>query len=242
MKIAICFSGFLRTWQFNKDSFINVFCKGLNLQTDVDIFVHTYLQNIYEHSSNLPNCTFTEEEIKKMFEGLPVKQFIFEDRTPEFIKETLIESSAKYAHVDRYCVPKLEAGTYLPAGIQAYDQLRVIKLINDARIEYENKNNIKYNLVVRSRFDLYYHTSPDWNQKLMDGKMYTEQGATAGYPHDCVCICTPNVMNNCYAGRFELLDEICPEDCSDEMIFCVHQILTCAMQIKKIEIGYPFAC
>ena len=78
MRIAICISGFIRTWEFTKNSFKNLLCK--DKKHEIDIFIHTYYQNYFECSSGLKDIIYTQEEIYKMFEGFNVKIILIENR------------------------------------------------------------------------------------------------------------------------------------------------------------------
>ena len=46
IKVAVCISGFLRTWEQTRKSFENVF-----KNVDIDIYAQVYKQNYYEYSS-----------------------------------------------------------------------------------------------------------------------------------------------------------------------------------------------
>ena len=135
--------------------------------------------------------------------------------------------------------------TKIPLGSRIYDQLRVVEMINNVRLDYEVKHNITYDLVVKTRFDLYYHSAPQWNRAVElygDSKIHTEHGSTAGYPHDCLCICTSHVMDTTYAARFSLLEDIYfSDDHGITQNFCAHHSIVAAMKLKNVEIG-DFVC
>ena len=87
MKIAICISGILRTWEQTKKSFMEKLIKDI----DYDLFIHTYSQNLYENRSERPDKILTEEQINSLFTGLNIKSLVIEDRDkilPKLTKTT----------------------------------------------------------------------------------------------------------------------------------------------------------
>lgn len=57
MRIAICLSGFIRTWEFTKWSLLNILCRDI----EYDIFVHTYKQNYFEYSAGQQNVIYIQK-------------------------------------------------------------------------------------------------------------------------------------------------------------------------------------
>ncbi len=240
MKIAICISGFLRTWEYNKDSFVNVFCKGLDM-SNVDIFIHTYYQNFHEATAGLEDITYTKDEILAMFANLPLKDFIIENRTKEWLRDKIVGPSVeKYKDVPNFMYDFAESSDggaqKIPLGSRIYDQLRVMESANNIRREHEKSNKVKYDLVVKTRFDVFYHSTPNWiYSELGNGEIHTELGTTGGYPRDCVCISTPEVMDNTYASRFSNLDKIYSPD-NSERVSCAHYTLRFMAQMTNTPI------
>ena len=113
-------------------------------------------------------------------------------------------------------------------GYRIYDQLRKLKLCNDLRKEYETRRNVKYDLIMKTRFDLLHLNSPDWKMCL-DDKLHCGYGATFGYPEDTLCIATPYVMDK-YLSRFELLPE---------MPLCAHGSIRYIVEKYNLTIGEP---
>ena len=76
MKIAICISGFIRTWENTKDSFIHTLCKDVT----PDVFVHTYNQNYFECSAGKEDIIYSDDDIRDMFTDCNVKEIVIENR------------------------------------------------------------------------------------------------------------------------------------------------------------------
>ena len=241
MRIAICISGFLRTWDYNKKTFTDVFCKGLDM-SNVDIFIHTYNQNYHEFSAGIKDVTYTNEEILEKFEGLPIRDYIIENRTEEWLRENLVRPSLeKYRNVPNFTGEIVESSDpntlKIPLGTRIYDQLRVMESANNLRKGYEKTAGISYDLVAKTRFDIYYHSTPTWSVKTLgNGKIHPDIGTTDGYPPDCVCVSTPEVMDNTYACRFSNLDKIY-SPLNKRRTSCAHYTLYFMMRSTKTTIG-----
>lgn len=206
MKIAICLSGFIRTWEYSKVSFI----KNLIQNLDCDIFIHTYKQNYYEYSSVKKDIIYTEDEIKSMFDLINVKDIVIEDR--DIIKEKIEQDSKKYENITNYKIRIKESSdeieNYVNLGIRIYDQLRKIHLCNELRKEYQLKNNIKYDFIVKSRFDVLYIDKIDWRLFNNENMVYNGIDGCGGFPDDLVGIGKEGPMN-AYMDRFLNLDKMC---------------------------------
>jgi hypothetical protein len=206
MKIAICLSGFIRTWEYSRPSFI----KNLLQNFDCDIFIHTYQQNFYEYSSCKKDVVYEQDEIKSMFDGLNVKEIVIEDR--DFIRKEIELNSKKYENVNNYKIrikeSSEESDNYVNLGIRIYDQLRKIHLCNELRKNYQVKNNVQYDFIVKSRFDVLYIDKINWNLFTEDNIIYNGVDGCGGFPDDLVGIGKEAPMN-AYMDRFSNLDEMC---------------------------------
>lgn len=206
MKIAICLSGFIRTWEYSKTSFV----KNLLQNTDYDIFIHTYRQNYFEHSALEKNIIYSNEEIIKMFYGLNVKNIIIEDR--DIIKNKIEVDCKPYENITNFKNKIKDSSekidNYVNLGIRIYDQLRKIHLCNKLRKEYQSENDVEYDLIVKSRFDVLYLDKINWDTFIEDNIVYNGSGGCAGFPDDLVGIGKEYPMN-AYMDRFKNLDKMC---------------------------------
>ena len=66
MKIAICISGFLRTWEYTKKSFIEQLLQDES--NEYHHFIHTYNQNLYEATAEKQDIFLSENEIKSLLD------------------------------------------------------------------------------------------------------------------------------------------------------------------------------
>jgi|TARA_B110000259_G_scaffold187976_1_gene244285 hypothetical protein len=135
MKIAILLCGHIRTWNECKSSFFNFF------PNDVDIFVHTYTTKYSYHPFIKDKLQLTNEinqtqitKTNEMF-GLPnFKRVVFEK-----------ELSNDDVDLSEY-----------PVNLDIYSQIRKVNLCNDLKKEWEKDYNFKYDIVIKTRFDIYY--------------------------------------------------------------------------------------
>lgn len=233
MKIAICISGFVRTWKHTRRSFEEQLVKGV----DYDLFLHIYRQNLHEFTAEEPDITMTDSEIAELFQGLNVKSLVVEDR--DEILPMVTKEAEKYKHISNYHLPQKESSDVnskeIPIGVRTYDHLRKLHLCNETRKKYQEEHNVKYDLVVKTRFDIVYFNSPKW-EICTDGKVHFGFGATFGWPDDTFCICTPDVMNRAYANRITLFDEMYLSG-PETMGICAHSTLGYILKKENVEIG-----
>jgi hypothetical protein len=238
MLIAICISGFLRTWEFTKKSFMEQFLKDKN--NTYHIFIHTYVQNLYEFTANKEDVILDLDEIKKLFEGLDLKILTIEDR--DKILPSIYKKADKYKHISNFNLQQKESSDAksisIPIGVRTFDHLRKLHLCNENRKIFEKENNIKYDLVVKTRFDLLYFNSPNWSECL-DNKLHFDYGSTFGFPNDTLAIVKPEIMDNFYANRFLYLDEMLIKGPNLIDGICAHASLKWIIEKGKIEIGIP---
>lgn len=235
MRIAICISGFIRTWEFTKNSFEYLLCKDKT--HEIDIFVNTYNQNYFELSAGLEDITYTKEQIYKMFEGFNVKSIIIENR--DDIHNDLIKENEKFIHcTNNKC--KIQESSSINAksyntGVRILDQIRKVERCFDLKREYEKKNNFKYDLAVKTRFDILYKTSPVW-EYIKEGTLYTETDTTGGYPHDCVTF-GKNIDMDKYSLRYSTINELVFTYNSD---ICAHDTFATIAKINNLTIERNF--
>ncbi len=174
MKIALYLAGHLRTWNnFIKDKLRN-FIKGY----DVDIFISTHNSNnrteMRGESEYKILKEYSDEEVKSLFEGLPVKNIdIDSDKLPH---PYLKEENAQY---------------------YSWRMWRKVWKCNEMRKQYEKDNNITYDYVIRMRPDIIamelinFESLPKLDRNIIIGF-----GTTLGYPDDMFAISSPKVMDH----------------------------------------------
>jgi hypothetical protein len=145
MKVALCLSGHFRNFELTHNSLINNIIKPLK----ADVFIHTwnklgYHNNFRADSQHLINSQINIDKIKKYYNP---KNIITE---PENIIQTFIEESKIYA-------PHLINEPKSPGHMAS--MYYKIMMCNRLRKEYEEKNKIKYDCVIRCRPDLLFEQS-----------------------------------------------------------------------------------
>lgn len=156
MKIAICFSGGIRSFL---TCYPSIF-KNVVMPLNPDIFFHLWSQPIYKnYDTSFNNFKFQEDECsqQKVYEILnqenKVKDFVIDEYSEDW-QDYIIKNC-----IDPDIINKLDQKDkdYAISAICMYYK---IQKANDLKINYENKNNFKYDLVIRARLDFI------WNQQF----------------------------------------------------------------------------
>lgn len=147
MRTAIIINGFLRTWSNTYLNFLETFS-----HLNADIFVSTYDRQYgyHPHIINLFNAReehiLTYQYIQDMFE--PVKPVLLQIDNAEII-DNAIERELPNIH------------PLMREFKNSYGQSRKLKIISDAVRNYEEANNFKYDVIIKTRADLIYNSNID---------------------------------------------------------------------------------
>lgn len=136
MKIAICLSGHIRTWKKCYESWKLIWENIPNCE--VDFFIHTWNENYSR--INLANTQLSKIDKKEIDELISIIN----------PKEFIIETPKKILHLNGPSSLRVEK--YLS---QYYGVMKCARL----KKNYEIKNDFIYDVVIRSRFDLYFKES-----------------------------------------------------------------------------------
>lgn len=151
-RIAICFSGQLRTWRSCIDSWHNILLHN-GRDDNIDIFCHLWDYN------TLPNCVDIKQEIQ-IIDKSEINELLDKLKPKKF----LIESKKEFLphHPD-------QAMTYSPFLSQFYGIMQAARL----KKEYEIENDLMYDAVVRCRYDaLYLNRLSDIYSSIDPGYMH----------------------------------------------------------------------
>jgi len=190
MKIAICISGQPRHYEIGYVSFT----KAILNRYHPDVFIHTWFDKkrvweSYDRSDPANRRELTENiiypniprGIKKLYKP---KAFIHEPQ-----KQFNLDDS------------KFNLAPHSITPFRLYSQKYSIKKANDLKMEYENKNNFKYDWVIRSRFDL------DYDLINLDLNQYNKKYIYSNGVEYKVKIDTNHGMDDCFAvGSSENID------------------------------------
>jgi hypothetical protein len=167
MKTAILLCGHVRSW--NKNIFLNTF-------GDADVFIHTY-DNVLHYHPFIQKTMGVVENEKKLtkqqlvdFIGIETKKIVVEDQDSIIIDDTLF-----------------------PIHSDTYAQYRKFKLCDELRTAYEENQQMNYDLVIKTRFDLSYSLNLDDMIKrfLKEESIYISNGPSI-YPCDQIFIAKGN--------------------------------------------------
>jgi hypothetical protein len=169
-RIALCLSGQPRTWDRCYPSWVNIIGRLNNMfDAETDIFFHSWdfnsiprnveytaVDRISKESginfNEVPNLEnsysyISEEEQNNIVEIFKPKDFVFENREINISREKNITDSKKnVSYIPHYGFPVTAW-----AGSQFYSIMRSAHL----KKKYEYKNNFKYDVCVRGRFDFF---------------------------------------------------------------------------------------
>lgn len=172
MKIAILLCGHMRSWNECKTYFKETFLKSSH---DVDIFVHTYNQVLKYHfyvKQTLDNHTeisISDGQLTNMI-ALPMKNIVIEDQNDV---DPII-----MAEYDKH-----------PIENDIYSQYRKFYLCDKLRLDYEKQHNVKYDVVIKTRFDISYSITLDQILASIHdiNKIYISSGPSV-YPCDQIFV------------------------------------------------------
>lgn len=141
MKIALCLSGQMRTYKMCYNNLKKHILEPFN----PDVFIHTWSKTGIVTKVKLlsifqGNQQVTEKELQKMYSP---KNMVIEDFHNSYLEEI---EGVRYPEILTKYVP--------PPGRASLPMYYKIKKCNDLKCEEENKNNFKYDLVIRLRPDL----------------------------------------------------------------------------------------
>lgn len=152
-KIAICFSGQLRTWRRCKDSWIHIL-EHEGRRDNIDVFCHVWDFN------SVPNSVPDAEKI-----SVKVQQDEL-DEIQKILKPKifLVESEKEFP-----LFSKNQAITHGPFISQFYGIMKAANL----KRRYEIENNMMYKGVVRARYDAFYtHNMTEYYKSIVPWTMH----------------------------------------------------------------------
>lgn len=150
MKVAICLSGHLRTYDKCVSSLMSYFVYPFK----ADIFCHTWnsIGNPYSTKGNIDGAftrPLTHAEKNNFISLYKPKKFIIDDKPysplPQDDKDFLNQFSGPM-----------------------FDMFYGVKMANELKCLYEKENNFKYDLVIRCRYDLKFKKSLDVKNMIIN--------------------------------------------------------------------------
>ena len=213
MKIAVCFSGNLR--HFKKCYYTFKECVLDASDHDFDVFTRTWdsrIQHFKEHFED----DGTLEEMVSLYKPKLIESEIYnEEKREELYKATGMDFFQKKIQALTNCEQRgfhygdkctICGGKYLHSFI---GQIYNIWKANSLRKKYEEENNVKYDLVIRTRFDNHFFEklTDDKIQKMTNGSVWIPYGYDSykkfgGGPNDQMAIGTGKVMD-VYSKMYE---------------------------------------
>lgn len=168
MKTAIILNGNIRTWEQTKNNFKDTFSS-----LDYDVYVSTYDRQwgYHPHIKNVTqyfeDVILTNDQIKDMFSDCSnVVDIDIEDaQEVDNHANQLSNSFSPFMH----------------GLLTSFCQFRKTKLAVDSIIAHEEKNNFKYDQIIKTRCDLMYNPT---NFIVQDNEVLLDSGNV--YPNDCI--------------------------------------------------------
>lgn len=174
MKYAILISGNFRTWEQSKSSFLNAFG-----ELDADIFLSTYDLRFDYHP-------FIKLKIGDQSDVLVDKETIIGSFNDMKLRGINYEPSAVVNTIDHSQFVE----NFRNIGNPTFAQMRKLQQGANLIKSYENQNQFKYDIIIKTRFDLAYNKIP-FDQNF-DNIIVFDRGNV--YPNDCVYISSRNNM------------------------------------------------
>jgi len=206
MKIAICFSGAIRSFDDCVNStlkyFINNFNDNNNNNFSTDIFLHAWTftdKNDLDFNNNIKyNFKWRKDDssIDKIINILQPKKYVIEEYTGQ--SENLIVEKSK---ID---MGKFDTEQKKNYGFNCCSMYWKILKSFELAEEYSKSNNFVYDLVIRARLDFIWedHIKPSDFTDLIGNKIYLIK--------DRYATCSKLVTNDkFFAGNFDLMKKMC---------------------------------
>jgi hypothetical protein len=182
MRIAVCLSGQPR---FLDNGYQQIFEKIISKYNDVDFFIHTWWNDELNAKGANRNYTFKSDTLKLIM---------------DYYKPRLILNEPQmYFNIYN----DVDYETINP--ISPYSMFYSIKVSNDLKSFYEKKNNFKYDVVIRCRFDILINRF-DINLSDIDlSYIYTDTVGN-GFPNDQLAISSSENMDY-YCSLYDSIND-----------------------------------
>lgn len=223
MRVAICISGYLRTWSAVKQSFIdNLLC---DKDVQIDVFCKTYHQVDFKEQGAL-----STQEITNLLSGIPVRTL---EITNDNIRSLTEEESLLIKRMDKDSPHPVNSWEH------SFNGLITVAGCNQLRKTYEETHNFHYDLVVRTRFDVDYGFSMLFSKlSLTNQQIIIGYGSTFGYPNDMFAIAVPKIID-CYCCGAKDLVSIFSKDKTTVLGHDTlkYTIKTLSLKVSQVQIG-----
>lgn len=219
MNIAVLLAGHLRFWKLCKENFIeNIYSTNHQIDVFVDTYNVKYRSDYSVNGENeAENALLSENSIRAEFDKLNLVHLSVE---PEVLYDPI------------FC---------------RTPQARKLLRVYDAFIEYEKKHEIKYDLVIKSRFDIVLHKKLDYNHLISEysknnNVIHISKGVVNCRPeHNDLFAISDRKTFDFYANRHrEYSDVICPHTTIDLMsknsgVVCIPYIPVSIYRFDKLR-------
>lgn len=179
---AICLSGYSRNFSETIDSFR----KHVLRDQDCDVFIHTWDMQ----DSHLRIANPSSFDIDKFTEAFSPKKIIVEPK-PEFILTDTMLGAVKEPR---------DCGGMLSMFYSIWQA-------NNLKKQYEEENNIKYDVVIRTRPDVLYYGDLIIPLEMKNDKVYVPLFGDFGGLNDQIAYGSSEVMNK-YSELYNRVDEL----------------------------------
>ena len=176
MKIAILLCGHIRTWENCKNNFLKTFDSKNH---EVSVFVHTY-SNKYGYHPYIVKKLGIPDNIDN--EKINLQIFNHARYKTVTVEEELIEDD----------VPDLDE---YPVNLDIYSQIRKVRLCNKSRKTWCLENNIKYDIIIKTRMDILYDVNFIIPENIENNTIYIPQCLETLFPSDVCYMGNEDVMN-----------------------------------------------
>jgi len=176
IKLALCISGHLRTFESNyktvKEQILDKF--------NCDVFIHTWntLGLSYRPGDSNLHVADTNRYLSTIKNLYQPKKIVIEEAKQ--FEMTTIMNTVDYSHRDRHGILSM---------------FYKIEECNNLRKEYEKESNVKYDFVVRFRGDLWMEGSLPIDSRTAHNHLYLPVYGNFGGACDQIAFGSPNVMD-----------------------------------------------
>ncbi len=237
-KIAICISGHMRSFERGYSSIKNSIIEP-NRDFDFYFFIDTWERLDWRTEGKFQSTLSKKEEIDRLYK--PENIFIENER------EWDTEKYMKYVS-DITCLKKGYKGVR-SRGEHIPSMFYKIKSCNDMKLEYENRNNLKFDLVMRHRSDIGIDGKIDLSKvlKFSEDHIFVPLGNNLpkfpcnkkSHTRDMFAISSSRNIDY-YSEVYQNLESICEQTGEFRPEVILHQHLQNNDKIKIIEVEYSW--
>lgn len=197
MRIAVYFAGHVRTAEYAVENLLNYIG---DLYPNIDIFLHTWKENGYKrlhHESRYFKKMLIDQNVEVPSDILKLdRKYFFPTTAPETY--SVLEKLNKLYNKKIVSVEVEQSNTkigFLPKFGRKPSRFYAWYRVNEMRKRYEELNEFKYDVIVKTRPDALFSTDSSLRKDIEHCLAHPENSNTMFSCNDIVFVALPSVMD-----------------------------------------------